>query len=70
MEGSQHLAWGLDLTGVFSLKRAAFDVLMCAKRPGRNVEKAEDSFSAGIYGLEVSGSNLSSPPFTPLYQPL
>jgi len=33
-------------------------------------KKAVDSFTVGIYGLGVSGCDLSSPSFTPLYQPL
>jgi hypothetical protein len=55
---------------VFSVKWAAFDMLMCAERPGRNLENAEDSFTAGIYGLEVSGSNLSSPSVYPIVSTL
>jgi hypothetical protein len=39
-------------------------------RSGRSLKKAVDSFTAGIYGLAVSGSNLSSPFVYPIVSTL
>jgi len=51
---------------VFPVKWPSFDMVMRDARSSRNLKKAVDSFTAGIYGLGVFGCSVSTPSFTPI----